>query len=76
MLIPFQARLLEKFTRHGNKRENFNFLSRIKGFRGILRFSRTERKQSQATFTIGGKSHLTLVHRWTNQARVSVKIPV
>ena len=76
MLIPFQARLLEKFTRHGNKRENLNFLSCIKGFRGILRFSRTERKQSRVTFTVGGKSHLSLVHRWTNQARVFVKIPL
>ena len=75
MLIPFQVRLLEKLTHNVNKRENLNLFSCMKGFREILRFSRTEIKQSRVTFTIGDKSHLTLVHRWTNQARVSVKSP-
>ena len=41
----------------------------------MLRFPRTERKQSRVMYTVEGKSHLTLFHKFTNQARVSVKFP-
>ena len=73
MLISFQVRLLEKFTRHVNERGTSNLSSCIKVFREILSFSRVERRQSWVTFTLGGKSHLKLVHTSTNQARLSVK---
>ena len=69
MLISFQVRLLEKFTRHVKS----NLSSCIKVFREIMRFSRVERRQLWVTFTLGGKSHLKLVHTFTNQARLSVK---
>ena len=73
MLISFQVRFLDKFTRHVNERGTSNLSSCIKVFREIMRFSRVERRQLWVTFTLGGKSHLKLVHKFTNQARLSVK---
>ena len=40
MLISFQVRLLEKFTRHVNERGSSNLSSCMKAFGEIMRFSR------------------------------------
>ena len=40
MLISFQVRLLEKFTRHVNERGSSNLSSCMKVFGEIMRFSR------------------------------------
>ena len=55
---------------HASRKWKGNFKS---FFREIMRFSRVERRQLWVTFTSGGKSHLKLVHTFTNQARLSVK---
>ena len=68
MLISFQVRLLEKFTRHVNERGSSNLSSCMKVFGEIMRFSRVKKRQSWVTYTLGGKSHLKLVHKFTNQA--------
>ena len=45
----------------------------VQGYWEILIFSRNERGNWRVTYISGGKSRLTLVHKFTNHARLSVK---
>ena len=71
-LITFHARMPEKFTRYAYKRENSTLSSCSEGFWKILRFSRNEFKSHGSRKFQEVRSRLTLVHKFTNHARLSV----
>ena len=53
------------------EKENFNLSSCVQDFKEILRFSQNEEKNSWVTYIWRGKSHLMLMHKFMNHARLS-----
>ena len=55
------------------KRKPSNLFFCVQGYWEILIFSRNERGNWRVTYISGGKSRPTLVHKFTNHARLSLK---
>ena len=72
-LIVFCARTFWKNSRFTFRKGKPSSLCSVLCFREILMFSRNERRNWWVTYISGGKSRPTLVHKFTNHARLSLK---
>ena len=72
-LIVFCARTFWKNSRFTFRKGKPSSLCSVLCFRWILMFSWNERRNWWVTYISGGKSRPTLVHKFTNHARLSLK---
>ena len=68
-------KLQKKLTRQAYKRNNFKFHSLQTRFLGNLEVFKDCEKYSRVTYISGAKSRLTLIHKFLNDAHLSLKFP-